>query len=146
MASQWLSKNRPARVGDGGDSSSTPGSARSPGAGDGSPLQNSCLGKSHGRRSLMDCSPWDRKELDVTERRGTQVYISTWGNARKNIWPQNYQHDRYHRKITIFTQSRYFKLRFSSDLISRVPWITLGWGGKAPSNLTVHQPQVYKIA
>ena len=25
-------------------------------------------GKSHGRRSLVDCSPWGRKELDTTER------------------------------------------------------------------------------
>ena len=25
-------------------------------------------GKSHGRRSLVDCSPWGREELDMTER------------------------------------------------------------------------------
>ena len=25
-------------------------------------------GKSHGRRSLVGCSPWDREELDMTER------------------------------------------------------------------------------
>ena len=25
-------------------------------------------GKSHGRRSLVGCSPWDREELDTTER------------------------------------------------------------------------------
>ena len=25
-------------------------------------------GKSYGRRSLVDCSPWDHKELDTTER------------------------------------------------------------------------------
>ena len=25
-------------------------------------------GKSHGQRSLVDYSPWDRKELDTTER------------------------------------------------------------------------------
>ena len=24
-------------------------------------------GKSHGRRSLVDCSPWGREELDTTE-------------------------------------------------------------------------------
>ena len=26
-------------------------------------------GKSHGRRSLIGCSPWGRKESDTTERR-----------------------------------------------------------------------------
>ena len=25
-------------------------------------------GKSHGQRSLVGCSPWDREELDMTER------------------------------------------------------------------------------
>ena len=25
-------------------------------------------GKSHGRRSLVGCSPWGREELDITER------------------------------------------------------------------------------
>ena len=25
-------------------------------------------GKSHGQQSLVDCSPWGRKELDTTER------------------------------------------------------------------------------
>ena len=38
------------------------------GEGNGTPLQYSCLEKSHGRRSLVGCSPWGRKELDATER------------------------------------------------------------------------------
>ena len=37
------------------------------GEGNGSPLQYSCLGKSHGQRSLVGYSPWGRKELDMTE-------------------------------------------------------------------------------
>ena len=40
---------------------------RSPGEGDGTPLQYSCLEKSHGRRSLEGCSPWGREESDTTE-------------------------------------------------------------------------------
>ena len=32
------------------------------------PLQYSCLGKSHGQRSLAGYSRWGRKELDVTEQ------------------------------------------------------------------------------
>ena len=44
-----------------GDLNSTPGSRRSPGEGNGNPLQYSCQEKSHGQRSLMGYSPWDRK-------------------------------------------------------------------------------------
>ena len=40
---------------------------RSPGGGHGNPLQYSCLGESHGQRSLVGYSSWDRKELDTTE-------------------------------------------------------------------------------
>ena len=37
------------------------------GEGNGTPLQYSCLEKSHGWRSLVGCSPWECKELDTTE-------------------------------------------------------------------------------
>ena len=50
-----------------GDPSMIPGSERSPGEGIGYPLQYSCLENPHGQRSLVDCSPWDRKESDTTE-------------------------------------------------------------------------------
>ena len=40
---------------------------RSPGGGHGNPLQYSCLENPHGQRSLAGCSPWDHKELEVTE-------------------------------------------------------------------------------
>ena len=33
----------------------------------GTPLQYSCLKKSHGQRSLVGCSPWGREESDTTE-------------------------------------------------------------------------------
>ena len=33
----------------------------------GTPLQYSCLEKSHGWRSLVGCSPWGRKESNMTE-------------------------------------------------------------------------------
>ena len=49
-----------------GDPGSIPGWGRSPGEGNGNPLQYSCLGKSHGQRSLTGYSPWGRKELDTT--------------------------------------------------------------------------------
>ena len=51
-----------------GNPGSIPGLGRSPGEGNGNPLQHSCLEKSHGRRSLIGYSPWGRKESDTTER------------------------------------------------------------------------------
>ena len=50
-----------------GDPGSIPGWGRPPGEGNHNPLQHSCLGKSHGRRSLIGYSPWGHKELDTTE-------------------------------------------------------------------------------
>ena len=47
-----------------GDPGSIPGSGRSPGEGNGNPLQHSCL------ENPMDggASPWGRKESDTTEQ------------------------------------------------------------------------------
>ena len=55
-----------------GDMGSIPGKGRSLGGGHGSsipksPLQYSCLGNPYGQRSLAGYSPWDHKELDMTE-------------------------------------------------------------------------------
>ena len=50
-----------------GDLCSIPGLGRSPRGGHDNPLQYSCVENPHGQRSLMDCSPWDHKELDRTE-------------------------------------------------------------------------------
>ena len=40
---------------------------RSPGGGQGNPLQYYCLENPHEQRSLVGYSPWDCKELDMTE-------------------------------------------------------------------------------
>ena len=50
-----------------GDLSLIPGSGRSPGEGNGSPLQYSCLENPMDGGSLVGYSPWDQKELDTTE-------------------------------------------------------------------------------
>ena len=50
-----------------GDPGSIPGLGRSPGKGNGYPLQYSCLENPHGQRCLMGYSPWGRKESDRTE-------------------------------------------------------------------------------
>ena len=49
-------KNPLANAGDTKDEGSIPGLGRSPGVGNGNPLQYFCLEKSHGQRSLRGCS------------------------------------------------------------------------------------------
>ena len=70
-----------------GDPGSIPGLGRSPGEGNGNPLQDSCLenpmdGESHGWRSLVGYSPQGHKELDTTERLHFLFTLSHHG--RKN--------------------------------------------------------------
>ena len=50
-----------------GDQGSIPESGRSPGEGNGKPLQHPCLEKSHGQRSLEGYGPWGHKESDRME-------------------------------------------------------------------------------
>ena len=51
-----------------GDLGSILGLGRSPGEGNGNPLQYSCLEwKSHEQGRLVGYSPWGRKESDTTE-------------------------------------------------------------------------------
>ena len=51
-----------------GDLSLIPGLGRSPGGGNGSPLQVFLPGEFHGQRSLAGYCPWGHTELDRTER------------------------------------------------------------------------------
>ena len=52
-----------------GDPSLVPGLGRSPGEGNGYPLQSEFLpGEFHGQRSLVGYSPWKHKEFDMAER------------------------------------------------------------------------------
>ena len=44
-----------------GDPGLIPGSERSPGGGNGNPLQYSCQGESLGHRILEGCNPWGRR-------------------------------------------------------------------------------------
>ena len=57
-------KNLPANAGDIRDLGSIPGWGRSPGGGNGNPLQYSCLENPIGRGAY---SPQGRKELDTTD-------------------------------------------------------------------------------
>ena len=60
-------KNLPASAGDVRDADLIPGSGRSPGEGQGNPLQYSCLENPMDIRSLASYSPSGCKELDTTE-------------------------------------------------------------------------------
>ena len=64
-------KNTPASAGRIKVTGSVPGSGRSPGEGNGNPLQYARLENPHGQRSLEGYSPWGRKESDMTERVST---------------------------------------------------------------------------
>ena len=61
-------KNPPADVDAARDLGLILRSGRSPGVGNGNPLQYSLPGKSHGWWNLVGCSPWGRKESDTTEQ------------------------------------------------------------------------------
>ena len=76
-------KNPPTNAGDAGDEGSVPGSGRSPGVGNGNPLQYSCLKISMDKRSLQWAlqgglySPWGHSESDTTERLNTHTHTHT---------------------------------------------------------------------
>ena len=70
-----------------GDLSSIPGSGRSPGEGNGNPLQYSCLENPVEGRSLVGYSPWGRKESDTTEWLHIHVQKMWW--LRKNRYLNN---------------------------------------------------------
>ena len=69
---------------DAGDVGLIPGLGRSPGGGHGNPLLCSCLGESHGQRSLAGYSPWGRKESDTTEQLTLPLRLS--GGSQSGTW------------------------------------------------------------
>ena len=70
-------KNLSANAGVTRDAGSFPVLGRSPGEGNGNPLQNSCLGNPKDRRSLVGYSPWGCKELDMTEHTNSHTHTHT---------------------------------------------------------------------
>ena len=54
-----------------GDPGLIPGSGRSPGEGNGNPLQYSCLENSMDKQSLVGYRPWGHKQPDMTEQLNT---------------------------------------------------------------------------
>ena len=75
-------KNLPANAGDVGDSSSIPGLGRSPGEGNGNPLQYSCL------ENLMDRGAWWAIFCGVTKsqtRLRTHTHTHKLGVRERNL-------------------------------------------------------------
>ena len=66
-----------------GNLGSIPGLGRSPGEGNGNPLQYSCWENPHGQRSLAGYSSWGWKESDTNERLSTQ-HTRTWCHSSSN--------------------------------------------------------------
>ena len=98
-------KNPPTYTGAAGDEGLNCGSGRSPGGGNGNPLQYFLPGESHGQRSLEGYSPWGYKESDTTEHPRTETFeVSQWERAllapsysprnssarQRMMWPRRY--------------------------------------------------------
>ena len=85
---------------------SVPGLGRSPGEGQGNPLQCSCLKNPHGQRSLVSYSPWCHKEWDMIERLSTArvTSSSTWPCAG-NVLPGKGEKDNF--QLPLFTSTEY---------------------------------------
>ena len=67
-------KNPPTYTGAAGDEGLNSGSGRSPGGGNGNPLQYFLPRESHGQRSLEGYHPWGHKESDTTEHTCTETF------------------------------------------------------------------------
>ena len=78
-------QNLPASAGDIRDTGLMPESGRSPGVGNGSPLQYSCLGESHGQRRLVGYDPWGCKESEGLKQ------LSTHGKVGRTQSPKGRQ-------------------------------------------------------
>ena len=81
-------------AGDTRDPGSIPGSGRSPGGGNGNPLQYSCLDNSHGQRSLAGYSPQRHKESDMTEQLSTHTAhrtLSVTGQHNAVVFNSDYR-------------------------------------------------------
>ena len=96
-----------------GDLGFIPGSERSPGEGNGNPLQDSCLKNPHGQRSLAGYSPRGSKELDMTEWLTLAFCLSTRlfvclcsvGSIRLLVTPWTEAHSKFNRVLCSGPQS-----------------------------------------
>ena len=54
-------------------------------------------GKLYGQRSLVGCSPWDRKDLDTTEQLSIHTHTHTQAQSRQraSLWGEKQKHRRF---------------------------------------------------
>ena len=83
VSSKLVAKNLPANTGDVRDSSSIPGSGRSPGVGNGNPLQYSCLG------NPMDRGVWWARLHRVTTSRTRLKWLSMH-TSKQELWSSEF--------------------------------------------------------
>ena len=96
-----------------GDLGLIPGSGRSPGEGNGNPLQDSCLKNPHGQRSLAGYSPRGGKEPDMTEWLTLAFCLSTRlfvclcsvGSIQLLVTPWTEAHSKFNRVLCFGPQS-----------------------------------------
>ena len=75
-------KKLPANVGDVKDACSIPGSGRSPGEGNGNPLQHSCLGNPMDKEA--EYSPWGHTESDMVSKHAQHSLMSKCEQSQKH--------------------------------------------------------------
>ena len=99
-----------------GDPDLIPGSGRSPGERNGSPLQYSCLGESRGQRSLVGYSPWGRKRT----RKGNLIFSFDLAKIRFGYF---ILHSRAHPDMSVYV----LKISTESYLMALEMHITFYW-------------------
>ena len=80
-----LVKNPPPNAGGAREVDSIPGSGRSPGGGNGNPLQSSCSENPLGQRSLAGYSPKGHKESDMTKQLSTTQHSTDLTQDEKSL-------------------------------------------------------------
>ena len=88
-------------------------------------------GKSHGRRSLVGCSPWGREELDMTERLHFHFSLSCIGEGNGNpLQCSCLQNPRdggaWWAAVYGVTQSRTRLKQLSSSILMTMRWYLIG--------------------
>ena len=79
-----------------GDPGLIPELGRSPGEGNGNPVQYPLPGESHGQRSLAGYNPWGHKELEMTE-------INEYSFIRKDLQVESHYTQSTSKNFLVFT-------------------------------------------
>ena len=112
-----------------GDAGSIPGSGRLPGEGNGNLLQYSCLGKSHGQRSLMGNSPWGHTRIghnSVTKGKVAQLCPTLCGpmdySLPRVLCPWNFPGKNTEASCHFLLQGIFLTQRLNLHLLSFLHW------------------------